>query len=231
MPDWRKLVQRRLSGLALDFTEKEEIHTELAAHLEESYEALCTEGLPEQDAVQKTLAQAGDWKDLQRKIFSVKRRRQPMHKRVHQLWIPGLLAMALSTAFLMTVQRLGFQPRMVSWKEADIVFNVPWLLLLPFIGAVGTYISSRAGGTRGTVLLASVFPVIALTAAFLLMFPISWIIERIMGSQGDFRNVAAVLLEDGIGWILVPGAALLAGGLFTHALFGRRSSSRETAIG
>lgn len=232
MPDWQKLVRRRLSGLAFDFTEKEEIHTELAAHLEESYEALCTEGLSEHDAVQKTLAQVSDWKDLQRKIFMVKRRRHPMHKRLHQLWIPGFLMLILSMVFLVTLQRLGFWPRIVSWSgPGTILFYLPWLLSLPFFGAIGAYISSRAGGSRGTVLLASVFPVLALTAAFLLMFPIGLIIERIFDRPNGFSVVATVILRDGIGWLVVPGAALLAGGLLVNLLFGRRSSLQDTAIG
>ena len=103
--------------------------------------------------------------------------------------------------------------------------------VLPFFGALGAYISSRAGGSLGTVLLASVFPVLALTAAFLLMFPIGLIVERIIGRQVDFSDVATAILKDGIGWILVPGAALLMGGLLVHRLFSRRLSSQDTAIG
>jgi hypothetical protein len=80
------------------------------------------------------------------------------------------------------------------------------------------------------VLLASVFPAPALTAAFLLMFPIDLIVEWIIGRQVDFSIVATAILRDGIGWILVPGAALLAGGLLVHLLFSRRPSSQDTAI-
>ena len=68
MLDWQKLVRQRLSGLALDGPEKNEVHAELAAHLEESYESLRTKGLPEQAAMQQTLAQVADWQDLCRKI-------------------------------------------------------------------------------------------------------------------------------------------------------------------
>ena len=91
MPDWQELVRQRLSGLALDAAEKEEIHAELAAHLEESYEVFCKEGLPQREAVQRTLGKVADWQDLQRKILFAKRREQPMKKRMHQLWIPGSL--------------------------------------------------------------------------------------------------------------------------------------------
>jgi hypothetical protein len=231
MRDWQELVRRRLSNLALEPAEKDEVHAELAAHLEESHEVFCKEGFPEKEAAERTLEQVADWRDLQRRILIAKRSGYPMQKRVHQLWIPGFLTMALSTVFLVTLQKLGFNARMVSWRNADIFFFAPWLVSLPFLGALGAYISSRAGGSRGTALLASIFPALALTLTFLLMFPIDMIIEPIIGRQVDFSIVAAVLLKDGIGWILVPGAALLAGGLLVHLLFGRRLSPQDTAIG
>ena len=229
MPDWHELVRQRLSSLALDAKEKDEVQVELAAHLEESYEVFCKEGLPEKEAVHRTFEKVADWRDLQRRIFIAKRNGYPMQKRVHQLWIPGFLTMALSIVFLVTLQKLGFNARMVSWRDSDIFFFAPWLVSLPFLGALGAYISSRAGGSRGTALLASIFPALALTLTFLLMFPIDMIIEPIIGRQVDFNIVAAVLLKDGIGWILVPGAALLAGGLVGQFLLSRRLDLRRTA--
>jgi hypothetical protein len=215
MPNWQELVRQRLPGLALDAAEKDEIHAELAAHLEESYEVFCKEGLPQQDAIQRTLVQVADWQDLQRKIL-IARREQPMQKRVHQLWIPGFLTLMLSMIFLITLQKLGFQPRIFGSGPNTILFYAPWLASLPLLGALGAYLSARSGGLLGTILLASVFPVLALTAAFLLMFPIGFVIERIVGSPVDFSIVATTILRDGIGWILVPGAALLAGGFLVH---------------
>jgi len=231
MPDWQKLVRQRLSGIALDAEEKDEVHAELAAHLEESYEVFCKEGLDEKEALHRSFAQVGDWRDLQRRILIAKRSGYPMLKRVHQLWIPGFLTMALSIVFLVTLRKLGFNPRMVSWRDSDIFFYAPWLVSLSFLGALGAYISSRAGGSRGIALLASIFPALALTLTFLLMFPIDMIIEPIIGRQVDFNIVAAVLLKDGIGWIMVPGAALFVGGLLVNVLFSRRLSPQDTAIG
>jgi hypothetical protein len=231
MRDWQELVRQRLSGLALDAEEKDEVQVELAAHLEESYEVFCKEGLPEKEAAHRTFEQVADWRDLQRKIFIAKRSGHPMQKRLHQLWIPGFLTLILSMVFLATLQNLGFHARMVSWRDSDILFYVPWLLSLPFFGALATYVSSRAGGSRRTALFASVFPVLALTGAFLSMFPIGLLIGRIIGRRVGFSTVATTLLEDGIGWLLVPGVALLAGGVVVHLLLNLRSSSRETAIG
>lgn len=230
MPDWQKLVSQHLDGLALDAAEKEEIYAELAGHLEESYDSIRAEGLADQEAIHRTLAQVADWRDLQRKIFVAKRREYPMKKRVHQLWIPGFLALILSMLFLAMLQKLGFQLRIIGSGPNSIFFYVPWLLSLPFIGALGAYLSSRAGGSPGTVLLASIFPVVALTGAFLSMFPIGLLLERIMGRRVGFSIVANTLLRDGIGWLLVPGVALLVGGLLVHLLFSRWSSSQDTAI-
>jgi len=37
MPDWLKLVRQRLSGLDLGAMENDEVHAELAGHLQEFY--------------------------------------------------------------------------------------------------------------------------------------------------------------------------------------------------
>ena len=227
MPDWQKLVRRRLSGLALDAEERDEIAAELAAHLEESYEAFRNGGLPRREAVQRTLAQVADWRDLQRRIFIARRREQPMQKRVHQLWFPGLLTLALSVILLITLQKLGFQPRLVGSGLNGILFYAPWLASLPFFGALGAYLSARSGGLPRTMLLASVFPVLALTGAFLLMFPIGFVREQIIGRPIEFSTVPIVIFRDGIGWILLPGIALLAGGFLAHLLFNQGQGQKR----
>lgn len=232
MPDWPELVRQRLSELELDAAEREEVHAELAGHLEESYEAFCKQGLGESEAARRTLEQVSNWHELQRKISAVKRREYPMKKRVRQLWIPGFLTLILSTLLLMTLQKVfGAQPRIVGSGPSAILFYVPWLASLPFIGALGAHLSSRAGGSRGTVLLASVFPAAALATAFLLMFPIGMIVEWVTRSDLSFKVVAIALLSNWIGWIVVPGTALILGGLVVSVLFRRRPLSDNTAIG
>jgi hypothetical protein len=230
MPDWQKLVRERLSGLVLDATEKEEVHAELAAHLEESYEGFRKRGLLEKEAAHRALEQVSDWQQLLRNIVAAKRREHPMKKRVPQLWIPGFLMLILSMLSLVMLQRQGFHPRNIWSGPNTILFYVPWLVSLPFFGALGTFLASRAGGSRGTALLASVFPVLALTGAFLLMFPIGWVDARIIGRQNDFSSVATAILGDGIGWLLLPGGALFAGGLIVQIFLAARSSSQRTVM-
>ena len=231
MLDWKALVEQRLAGLGLEPEETTEVVAEIAAHLEDTCEEMRRQGMTEEEAVGRALLQAGNWRDLQRKICAAKRREQPMKKRVWQLWVPGFLTLILSMLFLTALYRLGLRGRLVWSGPIAILLYTPWLAGLPFIGALGAYISSRAGGSRANVIFVSVFPALALTGAFLLMFPIGLAVQGVTGSQGDFSIVATVLLKDGIGWIVVPGVALLVGGLLAHALLNARSSSQRTAIG
>lgn len=233
MRDWQELVRQRLAGLQLDPGEKEEVHAELAAHLEESYEIFCKQGLRESEAVSRTFEQVSNWHELQRKISTVKRRERPMKKRAQQLWIPGFLTLILSMLFLAMLQKAGFRPRIGGSGSGAVFFYVPWLMLLPFLGALGARLSSRVGGSLSTALLASCFPVLALATAFLLMLPIGFVFERVTGNHFYFNSglVATALLRDGIGWLLIPGAALLVGGLVAHLLFSRRPSLPNTVIG
>ncbi|PYT49356.1 MAG: hypothetical protein DMG44_10810 [Acidobacteria bacterium] len=223
MPDWQKLVRRRLSGLAVDFTEREEIHTELAAHLEESYESLRTKGLPEQAAMQQTLAQVADWQDLRRRIQVARTRKENiMNDRVRQLWLPGLLTFVLSMGLLELVQKFGPRPFVLDLDKGTpvLMFYTSWLLTLPLAGAMGALLSKRAGGSPRILAISSVFPVLPFGVVFLIAIPAGLLI----GHSLAHHIVAAAFLTMMFGWVLVPGVALLSGGLLVQ-LLSRRSSS------
>jgi len=229
MRDWEEIVREQMAELALEPEEKAEVIAEVAAHLEDTCEEMRRQGIAEEEAVRRTLSQTGDWKVLQDRILAAKRREHFMGTRARQLWVPGLLTMILSVLFLMMLQKLGFQPRLIGGGPNAILFHTPWMLSLLLFGALGAYVSSRAGGSRGTMVLASVFPALALTGAFLSMFPIGFAIERIMGNDLAFGFVATALLKDGIDYIVVPGAALLAGGLPVQLFPTRRFPSQRVA--
>lgn len=231
MRDWEALVAQRFAGVALEPEEKAEVIAELAAHLEESCEAMRRQGIEEEEAVRRALAEAGDWRALQRRVFAAKGREYLMETRARQLWVPGFLTLILSMVFLAVVRGLGFQPRVVSGGPMTMLFYTPWLLSLPLLGALGAYISIRAGASRRTALLVSAFPALALAGAFLVMSPIGMAIERFTGNDLAFRVVAATLLKDTVGWILLPGVALLVGGVLVSFLLNPRSPSQQSAIG
>ena len=229
MLDWQKLVRQRLSGLALDGPEKDEVHAELAAHLEESYEAFSSEGVPEPEALRRTLAQVADWKDLQQKIDSARTGKDTMTNRVTQLWLPGLLTFMLSTGTLALLQIFGPKPWVVALRGVLPVglMYVPWLLSLPLVGAMGAFLSYRAGGSRRAIFSSIVFPVMPFLASILLVLPVSLIFDRFIAHNIAPMSLVMALL----GWVLLPGVALLAGGLPTQLFFSRRLNPRRVVSG
>jgi hypothetical protein len=232
MPDWQQLVRDRLALLDLNTAERDEVCTELAAHLEDSCEALRSTGVTGSQAVQSTLCQVTDWEDLRCQIATAKNGGPSMTERLRQLWIPGLLTLTLTILCDFALHKLGFHPRSVPWSHTHtFLFYVPWLLSLPLLGALGAFISVRAGGSRATVFVASTFPALSLSLAFLLMFPIGIVVEWVTGTDLDFRFLATLLLRDGIGWLLLPFAALFAGGLLVQLVFRRKQPSPATAVG
>jgi len=227
MPDWQELVRQSLFGLALDAEEKDEVHAELAAHLEESYESLRTKGLPERAAMQQTLAQVADWQDLRQRIQVARTRKENiMNDRVRQLWLPGLLTFVLSMGLLELVQKFGPRPFVLDLDKGTpvLMFYTSWLLTLPLAGAMGALLSKRAGGSSRMSAISSVFPVLPFGVVFLIATPAG----LLMGHNLAHHVVGAAFFTMMFGWVLVPGVALLAGGLLVQA-FSRQSASRRIA--
>ena len=213
MPDWLQLVRDRLSRLALDSVEKEQVCAELAAHLSETYESLRRQGLTHSEAEQIALAVAGDWENLRNEIRRVRFGEYDMTNRVTQLWLPGMLTFTVSIALVVLGQRLGPRPFFLHLDKGTpiLAFYSGWLLTLPLAGAIGAYLSNRAGGSPRMMLAASAFPVLPYVAVFSIASP-----GLSMGHNLPLQIVAPVLLRMVLGWVLIPGLALLVGGLPIH---------------
>ena len=104
MRDWERIVRQQLAGLKLEPRERREVISELAAHLEESHQAFCQQGVSEREAARRTLLQVSDWGDLKRRIFFARTKENPMAPRVTQLWLPGMLTFLVSMVLLEIVQ-------------------------------------------------------------------------------------------------------------------------------
>lgn len=228
MPDWQALVRRELSGLMVDAAEKDEIHAELAAHLEESYEALLKEGLTEPTAVRRALCQVSNWQDLQQRIYSARNGKDTMTNRVTQLWLPGLLTFGLSMVLLELAQKFGPRPIILDLDKGTpiLMFYISWLLILPLAGALGAYLSKRAGGSTRMVLVSSIFPVLPFAVVFMIAIPVGLVINHALAHH----IVTAAYFSLSVGWVVAPGVALLAGGLLVQFLSSRRSSSHGVSI-
>ncbi len=230
MRDWQALVENWLAGLALEPEEKTEVIAEVAAHLEETFQELRQQGLAEEAAVSRTLLQVSDWDDLRRRIQTARKTEDVMTNRVKQWWLPGFVALFISVMLLRANEFIGIEPLIVSAHGLQLsapaaVIYVPWLLLLIPIGAMAAYLAGRAGGSRRAMFLATVFPVLPHLGFFLIVFPIVLILDdhvahNIMIS-GLFMSLAA--------WVVLPGTALLAGGLPVQAMRLRRADPGRIA--
>ena len=230
MPDWDEFVRERLTGISLEPRERSEVAAELADHLEETFEQLRRQGLPEEAAVERALSQVKDWPSLRRRIQVARSKENVMTNRVRQWWLPGFVALFLSVTLLMVNEfigiRFGITPLIVSAHPSEMsapvaVIYVPWLLLLLPIGALAAYLAWRAGGSQGAVLLSILFPVLPHLAFFLVVLPVALILDDHVA-----HNVTVSGLFTGlIAWVLLPGIALLGGGLPTQLFSSRRATS------
>jgi hypothetical protein len=229
MRDWREFVRQQLAELALDPREREDVIEELAAHLEDVYVDSCARGFADEDAACRCVDEVKNWRELRRKILIARRKDTVMPKRVSQLWLPCLLTFGLFLGFNLLarpllifghpheIARHDGMPRML--PSATIL--IPWLLSLPLVGAIGAFFSHRAGGTQRAMLSSATFPVVPFLVFFIFGFPLALNIR----DQFARHFMLSTFFEGLIVLVLVPAAALLAGGFTVQLFVSRRSSS------
>jgi hypothetical protein len=225
MPNWEVLVREKLGGGSLESEKLREVIAEFAGHLEETFEQLRRQGLSEEAAVERALSQVKNWQSLGRKIQKARMKEDVMTDRVKQVWLPGFLTLFLSLMLLMAIQFFGPQPVIVStsgWRMTApvAVIYVPWLLSLLLIGAIGVYLAGRAGASPRAMLLSILFPVLPYSVFFVIWIPVSLILDDHIGHN----TMRSALLLGLVAWVVLPGVALLAGGLPVQIVKSRRAS-------
>jgi hypothetical protein len=153
-----------------------------------------------------------------------------MNARTSRLWVPSFVTLAASVITLVAFGFLGLQPGPLGsrphheeWSShlvggitggAHVVNEYTvWLMVLPFLGALGARLSRRAGGTLRDIIISGVCPALAWLA-------IVTVILSFAGSLGyDLHVVTAPVGPVGLITVLVviPGACLLLGVLVYHA--------------
>ena len=105
------------------------------------------------------------------------------------------------------------------------VAYVSWLLFLPLIGAMGAHLSRRAGASARVELASIVFPVLPYLAFFLIALPVA-----ITFDDRVAQNFTIPAFFVGLSaWVILPAAALLAGGWAAHFFASRRLTSSRSA--
>ena len=140
-----------------------------------------------------------------------------MNHRTKTLWMPALTTITSASLAMMLLQFAQVQPQLVWTKPVAFFFYWPWLGMLPFCGALGAWLSHRAGGSILSRLLAVLSPVLWMLALGILVEPMELA-----------HNGLVHLAYFGYGtanWVVVPGLALLIGAV----PFLRESASEREA--
>lgn len=212
MPDWDAIVRNRLPRLSARTEEELEIAKEFATHLEDLYEHYRSHRLPETEALQRTL-DAADLDNISSSLQHATSKEGNVNRRTKTLWLPGLATLTAASVSLMVLQQIVWlQPR-IWWKDGGaLVIHGSWFLLLPLCGAVGAYLSRRAGGSRGLSITAGIFPAIVMLGVFSVFLPIAIAIERnAYVIQHPLYFVLSML-----NWTVLPAVFLILGALVVN---------------
>lgn len=82
--------------------------------------------------------------------------------RQRRFWMPALASLCLSLAILTLSSILGRSSYVLAHGWSNQVVYLPWVLLCPFCGAAGAYLSRLAGGSVLARLTAGLFPALAM---------------------------------------------------------------------
>jgi hypothetical protein len=204
MPDWKQIVRKnfRVPGICLpEFTE------ELAAHLEDSYEALLGEGLPPEVAFQHTIGQI----EGRCRLWLAMRflQEELMTGFIREATLPGLLTSAAACFFYWALALDHIRHKFVWLLGGQLPLS--WWCLLPICGALGAILSRRNGGSRLQRIAASLLPSAILGTFVVLIFVSGFTIS---GFVNHYQFGATRLESLGLvppGFALIPAAFSLLG--------------------
>lgn len=149
-----------------------------------------------------------------------------MNMRVRELWAPALSTFLVSLA----VQSVALSvPQLPPWvflmrNRVSVVLAPLWVLALPFIGALGAWLSLRAGGNTRERLLAALGSAWLSGSMVTLGVPLSMIIE----GHFSLRTKLTAYMAYMIAWCLVPAVLLVLGAL---PWLGRKATMRARKLG
>jgi hypothetical protein len=209
MSNWKKLVEERLVSLDVPPSAKQEIVAELAAHLEDVYEAAKARGLDATASRELAIQEIQDWQVLLADIRRTKSKENSMNLRTRSLWLPALASLFASSLFLFALTEISRQPKVLvrlNSGAAQWLYGV-WVVGQIACGALGAFLSRRVGGTRMARMVAGTFPAIVMLASCVIVIPVSALMQH---NDFIFHNPGR-LWWGAFLWAVVPAVTLLLG--------------------
>jgi hypothetical protein len=203
-------VHRHLASAGVDERRRGEISAELAAHLEDTYDAALQSGCTEAEAMARAMERVPDWHAL---AVAVKRSTDEdttMTRQAITVLLPGttiLLTAATGMALVVyaTPADRWVDPR---WHVHALPAGLAFLFYLA-LGAIGAAWSRHAGGSRGERLAAGAFPLVlhvamaGPAAGADMLYAVS---RGALGRHLDINFINMILFM-----LVAPGTALLLG--------------------
>lgn len=211
MPDWEREAQRRLERTKFPAADREEVARELADYLENLCSDARARGLDESAAIQCTLDELHNDARLGSKLYRARKERT-MNNRTKGFWLPGLLSLVGSIVFFAIFEIAGVRPYPAGnfgspVNHFPVNIFLPWLCVLPFLGAASAYFSRRAGSGRTLRVVAVLLPVLGFLSGFVVAIPLVFAVNGMPGINAILPALAAGMLS----MVVAPGVALLLG--------------------
>ncbi len=223
MLDWRALIAGHLGVARLSSEEHDEVVTELANHLQDFFEAALSAGVAEAEAIQQALQELGNTDRLGFRIYAAKHEEDRMNQRTKSFWLPGLITLTGSLGWLLILQSRNWPISGALFHAAPPVTPfVIWICTLPIFGALGTYLSKRAGGSIQARLGVAGFPSIVMMGLLVSVLLFASFVERNPFVREHSAGVILIFLP----WVVLPAIALLTGSLVLQAISRRDLTSR-----
>ena len=127
-----------------------------------------------------------------------------------KVWLPGAAAFLLFLGWYF----------MLGPVRADQIISVPYLAVLPFVGAIGAYLSRRMKGTVVERILSALFPVFTWVALFAWRIVYGLFFEGVPYDLPHFLAGLSVILK-----FIVVGGLLLVIGAWPFCRPNRREQS------
>ena len=162
MRDWSALVHRHLASVRVDERRRREISAELAAHLEDAYDAALRSGCTEAEAIARAMEHVPDWSSLAVAVERSADEDSTMTRQAITVLVPGTTIMlAAATGMLAFVVYSTPADRWLDprWQVHALAAGLAFLFYL-VLGAIGAAWSRHVGGSPGERLAAGVFPLV-----------------------------------------------------------------------